>query len=93
MSKKIISSTIITLILLTTVIYARGAYKQCTFYSHGSGTNEEVTKQDITKKLEECDYSQKELQEILKEGKAFQGIDYIYVSKLCTTLIKIIERS
>ena len=89
MSKKIISSTIITLILLTTVIYARGAYKQCTFYSHGSGTNEEVTK-----KLEECDYSQKEIQEILKEGKAFQGIeDYIYVSKLCTTLIKIIERS
>lgn len=31
MSKKIISSTIITLILLTTVIYARGAYSSAHF--------------------------------------------------------------
>lgn len=160
--KKVISLTIIMLILLTTVIYARGAhssahsshtshtsthstkstsstskvsssssktvsgaktanktytksniktekvnnnasyyknYSSSNFFTpnawfllwalqpHGSGTNGEVTEQDIAKELEERGYSQEEIQEILKEGKALQGIDTYMLANCAKELI------
>ena len=163
MSKKIISLTIIMLILLTTVIYARGAHSSAhsshtshtsthstkstsstskvsssssktvsgaktanktytksniktekvndnasyyknysssnfftpnawfwlwAFHPHGSGTNGEVTEQDIAKELEERGYSQEEIQEILKEGKALQGIDTYMLANCAKELIR-----
>lgn len=57
------------------------------FKPHGSGTNGEVTEQDIAKELEERGYSQEEIQEILKEGKALQGIDTYMLANCAKELI------
>ena len=58
------------------------------FQPHGSGTNGEVTEQDIAKELEERGYSQEEIQEILKEGKALQGIDTYMLANCAKELIR-----